>query len=96
MGRPVSSQEKVDQQHGAFHNHPECFQQLANESAPVTPTCQVGLGQGFDLPVGLGGEEFSQRALGGAGTLISHNTRQPVREVRISIPVQALCSGLSP
>lgn len=39
----------------------------------MAPTSQVGLGQGFDLPVGSGGEDFSQRALGGAGTLITSN-----------------------
>lgn len=54
----------------------------------MAPTSQVGLGQGFDLPGGSGGEDFRQRALGGASTLITSN-KTKTRSVKLDFPSQS-------
>lgn len=104
MERPVSLQEKEDEKLRAFHNRPDVthhhlhvatMTQLARESLPTTPTCQVGLGQGFDLPVGSGGEDFSQRAFSGAGTLITNN-KTTTQSEKLKVPSQARCCAIDP
>lgn len=73
------------------HLHVATMTQWAAESiwqTVKTPTCQVCLRQGFDLPVGSGGEDFSQRALGGARTLITSN-KTTIQWEKLECPSQS-------